>query len=688
MLLTHLESGDRFRAFSPGESILFICTGESNMSPKSANGVELPHSVHAPVPHATVVGKAAGDREIRVSVILNRKTKLDIATLKGRQLSREEYAASYGASQKDFDAVRAFAQANGLKVDAEKSSLLRRRVELRGPISAFNRAFGVELNDYEPSGTRQKGTRFHAIVGSVTVPEELVGSIEAVLGLDNRPIATPKFRRRKSPAAANPDAGTFTPPQVAQVYNFPSAPSGTFAGAGQTIGIIELGGGYNPADLTNYFSQTIGIRPPSVTDVTLDGGSNDPTKPNSADAEVLLDIEVAGSVAPGASIVVYFTTNTDQGFQDAISMAIHDTTNNPSVISISWGGPESSWSQTAITSMDSTCQSATALGITITVASGDNGSTDGGTGNNVDFPASSPNVLGCGGTALTASSGVRQSEVVWNDQASGGGASGGGVSAVFPMPSWQANAGVPVLTDAKHKHNKSADNTGGRGVPDVAGDASPETGYQIRVDGEQQVVGGTSAVAPLWAGLIAALNQRLGKKLGFLNPRLYALGKTPFFDITSGNNGAFSAGPGWDPCTGLGSPNGMALLSALMGGGAAMSQVTPIRPGVLEAAPIRSEHRTEGFLRGVAACVDMLSEMDIDESALVHAHDKEPHRVQRNRVLDVLEAILKRNESAELAGFTAALTEVCASADEQGDYFRLLRGYLRDRGITKKRWKP
>jgi kumamolisin len=281
---------------------------------------------------------------------------------------------------------------------------------------------------------------------------------------------------------------------------------------------------------------------------------------------VLLDIEVAGSVAPAANIVVYFTTNTDQGFQDAISTAIHDTTHNPSVISISWGGPESTWSQTAINSMDSTCQSAAALGITITVAAGDNGSTDGENGNHVDFPASSPHVLGCGGTALTASNGVRQSEVVWNDQASGGGASGGGVSAAFPLPSWQQSAGVPASAATTHTHKKSPNNAGGRGVPDVAGDASPETGYQILVDGEQEVVGGTSAVAPLWAGLIAVLNQLLGRNLGFLNPQLYPLGEAPFYDITSGNNGAFSAGTGWDPCTGLGSPNGLLLLNALRSG--------------------------------------------------------------------------------------------------------------------------
>jgi kumamolisin len=365
------------------------------------------------------------------------------------------------------------------------------------------------------------------------------------------------------------------------VYAFPAPPAGTAAGGGQTIGIIELGGGYEPADVTTYFTQTLGIQPPTVTAVLLDGGSNAPTNANSADGEVLLDIEVAGGVAPGAKIVVYFTSNTDQGFQDAVSTAIHDAANDPGVISISWGGPESSWAQTAIDSFDSTCQSAAALGISITVAAGDGGSSDGATGNNVDFPASSPHVLACGGTALTASNGARVAEVVWNDQASGGGATGGGVSTVFPLPTWQAEAGVPAPAaaaagHAPHKTHKkktpaptsptapTASASGGRGVPDVAGDASPETGYQILVDGQQQIVGGTSAVAPLWAGLIALLNQQLGRKVGFLNPELYPLlGTAAFFDVTQGNNGSYSAARGWDACTGLGAPVGTSLLSAL-----------------------------------------------------------------------------------------------------------------------------
>ncbi len=289
--------------------------------------------------------------------------------------------------------------------------------------------------------------------------------------------------------------------------------------------------------------------------VPVDGGKNAPTNPNGADSEVMLDIEVAAGIAPAAKIAVYFTPNTDQGFLDALTTAVHDTTNHPSVISISWGGPESSWTQQAMTAFDDACQSAAALGVTITVACGDNGSTDGVSdgSNHVDFPASSPHVLACGGTKITVSGTTLTNEVVWNDDAQNGGATGGGVSAVFALPTWQENAKVPA-----------ASGSGGRGLPDVAGDAAPATGYSIQVDGETEVVGGTSAVAPLWAGLIALLNQKLGKPVGFLNPQIYPLlGSPAFRDITQGNNGAYKAGPGWDACTGLGSPVGTSLLTKL-----------------------------------------------------------------------------------------------------------------------------
>ena len=234
---------------------------------------------------------------------------------------------------------------------------------------------------------------------------------------------------------------------------------------------------------------------------------------------------------------MYFAPNTDQGFIDAVSTAVHDTTNKPSVISISWGGPESSWTAQATAALDAACQAAAAVGVTITVACGDNGSTDGvsGTGNNVDFPASSPHVLACGGTTLEGSGTTISSEVVWNELAISEGATGGGVSTLFPLPTWQQSSKVPAPTDE----------AGGRGVPDVAGDADPSTGYEVRVDGQTMVIGGTSAVAPLWAGLIALANQQNGVTAGFVNPALYATGaKSAFRDITRETTGHFRQGRG------------------------------------------------------------------------------------------------------------------------------------------------
>ena len=325
-----------------------------------------------------------------------------------------------------------------------------------------------------------------------------------------------------------------------------------------------MGGGYRQADLTAYFN-TLNLAAPAITAVSVDGGTNSPSTASGADGEVMLDIEVAGSVASGAKIAVYFSPNTDQGFIDAITTAVHDTTNKPSVISISWGGAESNWTEQSMMALDAACQSAAALGITITVAAGDNGSTDGGTGNNVDFPASSPHVLACGGTTLDANGGTIVSEVVWNELANQEGATGGGVSNVFPLPTWQANANVPSPSVS----------AGGRGVPDVAGDADPTTGYTIRVDGETTVIGGTSAVAPLWAGLVAVANQQLGTEVGFIQPAIYAANAAAAFnDITEGNNGGFSAGPGWDACTGLGSPIASKLIPLLAVSSASFKSAT------------------------------------------------------------------------------------------------------------------
>jgi kumamolisin len=254
---------------------------------------------------------------------------------------------------------------------------------------------------------------------------------------------------------------------------------------------------------------------------------------------------------------VYFAPNTDAGFLDAVSSAIHAAAPAPSVVSISWGGPESSWTAQARQALDALFQDAAALGVTVITAAGDGGATDGpATGPlTVDFPSSSPNVLACGGTRLNLYGSGIGSETVWNDLAEGGGATGGGVSQAFPRPTFQSDASVPPAPNGFV----------GRGVPDVAGDADPGTGYAVLVDGSNTVIGGTSAVAPLWAGLIARINQARNRPLGFANPVLYpAPVSETFNDVTSGTNGGYSAGPGWDPCTGWGSPDGARLLAALI----------------------------------------------------------------------------------------------------------------------------
>jgi len=505
-------------------------------------------SEKAAVVEAVHVKATPPKTKITVSVIVKRKEPLKVKKRNGRasepvRVTRAHYLTHHSADPAAIKLVKAFAKEFNLKVEDDKTQAARRTVQLTGAAADIQKAFGVALNQKTIGGVE-----YRVREGGIQLPASLTGSVLAVLGLDNRPQAKPHFRVHTADSAAAAPS-SYTPPQVAQAYQWPAKASG----AGQTIGIIELGGGYRTTDLSAYF-KTLKLVAPAITAVSVDKGKNKPSNANSADGEVMLDIEVAGSVAPGAKLAVYFTPNTDQGFIDAITTAVHDTKNKPSVISISWGGPESSWTAQSTTALDAACQSAAALGVTITVAAGDDGSTDGGTGNNVDFPASSPHVLACGGTKLDANGSTIVSEVVWNELANNEGATGGGVSSVFALPPWQDNANVP----------KPSGSTGGRGVPDVTGDADPTTGYTIRVDGKTLPIGGTSAVAPLWAGLVAVANAQLGTKVGFIQPAIYAAkAASAFNDITVGNNPAFSAGPGWDACSGLGSPIAAKLIPLL-----------------------------------------------------------------------------------------------------------------------------
>ena len=501
---------------------------------------------------ARYLGPVEPSQRLEVSVMVRAQKEPDTAALAQlppqmrKHLTREEYAVSHGAHPDDLALIEEFAHERGLSV--VEASRARRTVILTGTAGAFASAFNVQLGHL----VTHDGQAYRGRTGTLQIPQELQGVVEGVFGLDDRAQAKPHFRRRQG-FEPHTSPGTFTPVDVAKAYDFPG-----LDGAGECIGIIELGGGYRTADLRTYFAG-LGRPVPVTNAISIDGGHNLPTgNPDGPDGEVMLDIEVAGAIAPRARIAVYFAPNTDRGFLDALTTAIHDTVRRPSVISISWGGPESAWTPQATSAFDKAMAAAALLGVTVCCASGDNGSSDGVTDSkpHVDFPASSPHALACGGTRLAVSGAASLTESAWNDSAIGGGATGGGVSNVFALPAWQSNAQVPAQ---------------GRGVPDVAGDADPQTGYRVLVDGLDTVIGGTSAVAPLWAALLALLNQQLKQdgfgSVGFIQPLLYRspVNTSGFHDVVTGDNGAYAAAPGWDACTGWGSPKGNTLLNLLRG---------------------------------------------------------------------------------------------------------------------------
>jgi kumamolisin len=539
----------------------------------AAKKVAIPGSQKIPLPGAKAIAPAPSDERLEVTIRLRPKTPLpdarEMLALSETPipiLTHDQYEKKYGSLEADIALIRKFARAHNLIVVRESPA--RRSVMLSGTVADFNKAFEVNLKTYEyPAGTYRGRT------GSIHIPAGLSKIVEGVFGLDNRPVATRHGVLRRESAAPADGATAFTSNQLARIYNFPAR----LDGRGETIGLIELGGGYRPQDITTYFN-SLGIPAPTVIPVSVDGAANSPTKANSDDGEVVLDIQVAGAAAPGAKIVVYFAPNdkTSKGFLDALTKAVHDIQYNPSIISISWGGPESPRGNSFQMQFDQALQTAAMLGITVLVAAGDDGAADmepkewDGKAH-VDFPSASPFILSCGGTRLIASGSRITKESVWNQNSAdvrddSFGSGGGGVSRAFPLPAYQSKASVPLSVHPRG-HN-------GRGVPDVTGDGDPDSGYKVLVDGKSLVFGGTSAVAPLWAALIARINQKVRGRVGFINPRLYALAANSgaFHDVTLGNNRitykkfskvGYDAVPGWDACSGLGSPDGTILSSVL-----------------------------------------------------------------------------------------------------------------------------
>jgi kumamolisin len=563
----------------------------------------LPGSTRKRVPSAKLISKSDSNQKITVSLYVRRNPNPPADVLRKvaafqKQLPGErekitdaQFNSAYGADSADLKKVADWAATVDLK--AADLSIAKRSLKLEGTIGAIEKAFQIELNEYQ----HPEDGPFRGREGAVHIPSELLGVISGVYGLDTRKVGDERLRKisgrsadlkefkkstkrahvvDESASLTNKWPGTFFPPQVAQLYQYPSGLDGT----GQNIAIFAFNGdssgdprgGYKLASLQTYFEQVLGGKTPSIQDVVVQGPGNKPgpdtqssEQHGDSTGEVMLDMCVVGSVAPGAKIFMYFTEFTTQGWLDALSEAITDA-NDISVISISYGNPEDdpdgAWTAMGVTQVNDALEAAIAKQISICVAAGDDGSSDQvSSGAHVDFPASSPNVLGVGGTKLVATSGSPASiaeETVWNETQMNAGATGGGISAIFTKPDYQSSANVPVSVNPGH--------VVGRGVPDVAAIADPFTGVVIiHVTGTTlEPIGGTSASAPLWASLIAILNQGLKARCGFINPILYDKAATGVLnDITSGNNGAYSAGPGWDACTGLGTPNGQRLLHAL-----------------------------------------------------------------------------------------------------------------------------
>jgi kumamolisin len=571
--------------------------------PNHKTMTSLPGSTRKRVPSAMLIAKSDPNQTITVSLYVRRNPNPSpgavqkVAAFRTQmpgereKITGDQFNSIYGADPADLKKVADWAQSVGLKVAGQ--NIAARSLKLEGTIGAIEKAFHVELNEYE----HPEDGRFRGREGDVQIPSELLGVITGVYGLDTRKVGDERIRRisgrsadwkefTKSTSKArgvdelrsltNKWPGTFFPPQVAQLYQYPQG----LNGAGQNVAIFAFNGdssgdprgGYKLTALQTYFEHVLGGKTPSIQDVVVQGPGNDPgpdtqasEKNGDSTGEVMLDVCVVGSVAPGAKIFMYFTEFTTQGWLDGLSEAITDN-NEISVISISYGNPEDdpdgAWTAMGVKQVNDAFEAAIAKQISICVAAGDDGSSDQvSSGAHVDFPASSPNVLSVGGTKLVATNGSPASiaeETVWNEIQMKNGATGGGISAIFSKPDYQSTADVPVSVNPGH--------VVGRGVPDVAAVADPSTGVVImHVSGTKlEPIGGTSASAPLWASLIAILNQGLNARCGFLNPILYdQAAKGVLNDITSGNNGAYAAGPGWDACTGLGTPNGQRLFHAL-----------------------------------------------------------------------------------------------------------------------------
>lgn len=515
------------------------------------------------------VGRVDPKEQIVVTIALSGRKLPSPDEYVGHTLTPDELNAKFGASRADADKVAKTLARFGLKtVDI---SLVSRSMTVSGTAKAMEAAF-------KPGMVVMRSARdgdFRGRQGTLQIPQELQGVVTGVFGLDERRMADRKVGIGAA-GARKVGLAPLAPADLERRYNFPPG-----LAADQSIVIAEFGGGYFLEDMAAYCKkfqrrvpdiQVLSIGAPAYTlQQILALAPRDRKEALDNSGEVMMDVEIIAGLCSSARILVYFSSFDQKGWVDLLNKIISV---RPVAVSCSWGLAEDSpeWSANAVSAIDERLNVARLLGITFCVSSGDDGSGDEMTDGkaHVDFPSSSPNTLGVGGTMLTMR-GSKINEVAWwespGQRSGGGGASGGGVSTVFPRPNWQK-------VSIRSLNSGSLD---GRVAPDIAA-LSGEPYYDLIFVGKDAPNGGTSASAPLWASLIARINGNLptSKQQRFLTPLLYeksgesTVGGACTRDITLGENTStptpargYRAGPGYDAVTGWGVPDGVRLLDAL-----------------------------------------------------------------------------------------------------------------------------
>jgi len=485
------------------------------------------------------------------------------AVIAGTQpiLDHDAFVYQFGSVEDEVNLVKDWATANGLTVTEAESGTAT--VKAQGTAGRMNQLFGIVLE------TVTDDTRTYVThSGDITIPSEINDVVLTVLGLDNLITMSSYAHLDTSYVDENgfidPTLiSSPTPVDLAQAYQFPRiAGNNVVQGSGTCVAIVELGGGWTTQNLTSSFGR-IGLPNPTVVDISVDGGVNNPSDANGS-GEVMLDIYCVGAAAPSAKIAMYFAPNSFQGFIDCITVATNDTVNNPSVISISWGTTDTNWSSLNRGLFDSALQASIVKGITTFSATGDYGvrAINGAATYTVQYPATSPYQIGAGGTVISINNDYTiASETAWGT-AGGTYAGGGGVSTLYSVPAWQT-----AFTAKNYPTPSVAITLSGRGIPDVSAMA---TGYSFYYSASNTfgTFLGTSAVAPLLSAMMARINcvskSTTNGRIGYVNTQWYAAQTTAFTDTTVGDNHGgnpvgYVATVGWDACTGMGSPIGTKL---------------------------------------------------------------------------------------------------------------------------------